>query len=1098
MRSQFWAPAAPALLTVMVVGVLAAVLAALLTGLPAHLLPPTAAAAGCTGSGIEGTAFRDYNANGARDSREPGIGGIVVTATSAGGASTSCTTAADGTYGIDPPGGAAGGFPVRVEFTLPADGSLSFLTPGPVGPDSQTTVTFVAAPGSGVDVGFQSPTEYCGPSAGVSAVPDLVAACPAYGENNNNPDGLFKGAPVLYRFPYNAGSTNLGRESAVAAPTPTVAAVARQIGTTAGLAWNPGTQTLYAAAFLKRHAGFGPNGPGAIYQVTSTVPSTVPSLFYDFGAIAGVDPHPQPGQTCLSPEHNVVNTNANCWLHDSDTFDAVGKASFGDLALGPTPGGPPSGGVTTLYAVNLADSTLLSIPLANPAAYTATAIPVPANCPAVDFRPFGLGLNDGVLYVGAVCSAESTQIRSNLRAYVLAYPIGVAAFRSAPVLEFLLTYDRGKNERQWRYWLNRTTFNPTNPQQESGSWAQPWLTDITFDRGDMILALRDRNGDLFGIAGGSPDFSSPQNFTAVARGDLLRACANGAGGWNLEDNGKCGGGVSTDGRNNNQGPGGGEYYYQDHQAQPSIEETSWGSAVQLPGRADVTVTAFGPLEGNNATGDGGIKWYTNSTGDAARSYRVFDGTGEPIRFDSANGLSGLVALCPAEPLEIGNRIWYDSNGDGIQDAGEGGIGGLTVELYRDSGLVGTTKTGSDGSYLFNAANVTRNGAAGSVPGLCGAGGAPVYSVRVPNTAGANRQAQLAGLLLSAAQQDPTAGGSQRDSDGQPSGNNAVAPIACASLAAPGVDDHTIDFGFHPPVPPFARSQALATAEDTPLAIALAGRDPDGQPLTYSLVTAPVHGGLAGTPPQLTYTPDPDFNGPDGFTFKVNDGSFDSAPARVAIAVTPVNDPPVVASLDPQGNQIVSTEEDMPVSLVVVASDVDGDSLTYRVVTPPAHGTLSGALPTAVYGPALNYNGPDSFVFGVSDGFVEVTGTVQIAVAPVDDPPIAANQAVTATADTTLTITLAAVDVEGDPLAYSIVAQPAHGTLTGTGPQVYYRADGSYIGSDQFTFLASDGRANSNLAAVSISVSAAPVGLDVVPEPAVFDPRLFLPAITVDR
>ena len=119
MRPQFRAPAAPALLTVIVV----AVLAALLTGLPAHLLPPTAAAAGCTGSVINGTAFRDYNANGARDSREPGIGGIVVTVTGAGGASTSCTTAADGSYGIDPPVGSAGGFPVRLEFTLPADGS---------------------------------------------------------------------------------------------------------------------------------------------------------------------------------------------------------------------------------------------------------------------------------------------------------------------------------------------------------------------------------------------------------------------------------------------------------------------------------------------------------------------------------------------------------------------------------------------------------------------------------------------------------------------------------------------------------------------------------------------------------------------------------------------------------------------------------------------------------------------------------------------------------------------------------------------------------------------------------------------------------------
>ena len=73
-----------------------------------------------------------------------------------------------------------------------------------------------------------------------------------------------------------------------------------------------------------------------------------------------------------------------------------------------------------------------------------------------------MGLNDGVLYVGAVCTAESTQNRSSLRAYVLAYPIGAAAFSPTPVLDFPLTYDRGPANRHWQYWLNRTTFNPTN------------------------------------------------------------------------------------------------------------------------------------------------------------------------------------------------------------------------------------------------------------------------------------------------------------------------------------------------------------------------------------------------------------------------------------------------------------------------------------------------------------------------------------------------------------------------------------------------------------------------------------------------------------
>ena len=50
--------------------------------------------------------------------------------------------------------------------------------------------------------------------------------------------------------------------------------------------------------------------------------------------------------------------------------------------------------------------------------------------------------------------------------------------------------------------------------------------------------------------------------------------------------------------------------------------------------------------------------------------------------------------------------------------------------------------------------------------------------------------------------------------------------------------------------------------------------------------------LSGTAPDLTYTPDPDYHGPDSFTFVANDGTVDSAAATVSITVAPVNDPPV--------------------------------------------------------------------------------------------------------------------------------------------------------------------------------------------------------------
>jgi len=84
--------------------------------------------------------------------------------------------------------------------------------------------------------------------------------------------------------------------------------------------------------------------------------------------------------------------------------------------------------------------------------------------------------------------------------------------------------------------------------------------------------------------------------------------------------------------------------------------------------------------------------------------------------------------------------------------------------------------------------------------------------------------------------------------------------------------------------PVANDQSVSVALNTPAAIRLTGSDPQGSNLTYALVTAPWHGTLAGLPPALSYTPGTNFIGNDQFTFKVNDGEFDSPPATVSIQV----------------------------------------------------------------------------------------------------------------------------------------------------------------------------------------------------------------------
>ena len=121
---------------------------------------------------------------------------------------------------------------------------------------------------------------------------------------------------------------------------------------------------------------------------------------------------------------------------------------------------------------------------------------------------------------------------------------------------------------------------------------------------------------------------------------------------------------------------------------------------------------------------------------------------------------------------------------------------------------------------------------------------------------------------------------------------------------------------------------MTTAEETALNITLTGSDVDGNPLTYSVVANPAHGTLTGTAPNLTYTPGTNYNGSDTFTFKVNDGTLDSATVTVTIAVTPDNDAPVVSGAVNLGYSV----EDLPVlitasQLLANTTDVDSSSLT---------------------------------------------------------------------------------------------------------------------------------------------------------------------------
>ena len=269
--------------------------------------------------------------------------------------------------------------------------------------------------------------------------------------------------------------------------------------------------------------------------------------------------------------------------------------------------------------------------------------------------------------------------------------------------------------------------------------------------------------------------------------------------------------------------------------------------------------------------------------------------------------------------------------------------------------------------------------------------------------------------------------------------------------------------------PTADDQDLSVNEDTPLSITLTGSDPDGDSIHFEIVSQPLHGApLTQSNGIWTYTPNLNFAGTDSFTFRAVDaGGKRSTAATVTIHIAPVDDPPTAVSFS------ASVFEDTATPIALRGSDPDGDALSFAITGQPAHGALTGAPPAMIYTPDANYNGDDSFSYTVTaNGQTSATATVSITVTPVDDAPVATAATVQVVEDTPIAITLAATDIDNDAatLTYSIFTPPAHGSLTGTPPNVTYTPAKDYAGTDSFQFRANDGSKFSAPATISITVT----------------------------
>lgn len=772
--------------------------APLLAGALLLTLPALAAAAP-----ISGTAFEDFNDNGTRDSSpavDSGVGGIAVTAYGAdGSAVASTTTTADGTYTLNVPDGAGR---VRVEFTgLPAG-----YQPARHGTNSGTTVQFATGPASNVDVGVLQPVNYCQDN------PDLAVACFQFGA---------RGGAFADRAAIRLVSDGTPDNSTPNPPGPGVqnpAATFAQVGAVFGVAQPHGTNSLYSAAYTKRHSDWGPAGAGAIYrtdvaQAQGGSPNA--SLFFDVNSLPG------------DPAGSVPRATGG-WDHDTDAWNAVGNTGLGNLSTNLDG--------SEVYTVGLATRQLIRIPVpadgSAPSPGSAAAYPVPSPCvPAGDARPMGTAVHDGLVYVGGVCSMASVGDPpapgnvgdGRMRAYVYTFDPATGTFSSGPVLDTVLESNRlcvtrntalpdptcGINDAvpaDWHPWTAQST-GRTFPGATWGNYPQPMLSDIAFVGDDMVLGVRDRSADQVGAASFFPDGSAGE--AGIQSGYNLRACPAG-GAYQLESNGTCGG-LTSGGQNVPElGPGGGLFYWEQGYnvevgaARGGHDYTGLGALLQIPGHAALRTTAMDAANRcppgmttnscavpgvNGPNTSGGLLYLDNGDGSRVKGYNVYSGDGTVSTFGKANGLGDLEALCAAAPIEIGNYVWLDPDRDGVQDPSETAIADVLVELLDAGGnVIATTRTDANGQYWFNESNVP-----GAIQPDTG------YTVRIPLG-----QAPLAQYTPT----NPDTDAQLRDSDGIPSGAFVVDRLR---TGAAGHNDHTHDFGF---VPPFNVSIRKAVSSPT--------------------------------------------------------------------------------------------------------------------------------------------------------------------------------------------------------------------------------------------------------------------------------------------
>jgi len=296
---------------------------------------------------------------------------------------------------------------------------------------------------------------------------------------------------------------------------------------------------------------------------------------------------------------------------------------------------------------------------------------------------------------------------------------------------------------------------------------------------------------------------------------------------------------------------------------------------------------------------------------------------------------------------------------------------------------------------------------------------------------------------------------------------SIAGAIIVDNVAKGSPNLKVDFELtSSPVAPTAVNDLASTQEDTPVTINVLDNDlPSSDELersTVEVIESPAYGSTSVNPNgQIVYTPQPNYNGSDSFTYAVRDRNSQTSNAgTVQITIGQVADAPLAEDL--VSNVAEDTSIVISLSDSVTDSDNDIDWSSLQLVDQPNNGQVivDHDNQSLSYTPRVNFFGADTLKYRIADlsGNLSNTAEVTIAVSSVNDLPIAQADLFTIVDGRISDLPVIANDrdIDGDLRGIQIVTGPTLGLATNSGTQIQYEPFDDAIGSDVLEYRVRDG------------------------------------------